>query len=346
MDDQPKDRTDWVDYAKGIGIILVVYAHLLSSAYHGGIQVPEHFFALSDSIVYSFHMPFFFFLSGLFVESSLQKRGARDYLIDKFARLAYPYFIWSILQVSVEAIFSSQTQMGATAKDVLAIPYQPWGQFWFLYALFLMHVAHVILSRSGRFSTGLMVLAGLGLFFFPVLSSRFALAGFTTHFLFFTGGIALRKFLDKSEAWMARPIFALASMACFFGAAYYVFEYLIEPARLSGNPNRLHFLFLSALGIAAGTALSMYLAGTKRFQVLQILGRYSLPIYLVHMLAGVGLRVILLSLFNLQNWIVHILAGVLFALLAPIALQILSTKVNFPYLFEWKVSRRTELQRN
>ena len=61
-------RKDWVDYAKGIGIILVVYGHLLSSGYHAGLSIPKHFFELSDSIVYTFHMPLFFLLSGLFVE--------------------------------------------------------------------------------------------------------------------------------------------------------------------------------------------------------------------------------------------------------------------------------------
>ena len=66
-----ENRIDWVDYAKGIGILLVVYGHLLSSVFHKGIQIPKHFFELSDSIVYSFHMPMFFFLSGLLVEKYL-----------------------------------------------------------------------------------------------------------------------------------------------------------------------------------------------------------------------------------------------------------------------------------
>ncbi|HEX2995384.1 MAG TPA: acyltransferase family protein, partial [Anaerolineales bacterium] len=61
MPKNTETRADWVDYAKGIGIILVVYAHLLSSAYHAGLKIPQDFFAYSDSIVYSFHMPLFFF---------------------------------------------------------------------------------------------------------------------------------------------------------------------------------------------------------------------------------------------------------------------------------------------
>ncbi len=48
-------RLDFIDIAKGIGIILVVTGHLLPVA--AGLHV----------LIYSFHMPLFFFLSGFFL---------------------------------------------------------------------------------------------------------------------------------------------------------------------------------------------------------------------------------------------------------------------------------------
>lgn len=48
-------RENWVDIAKGIGIILVVMGHA---------NCPE----IPHGIIYSFHMPLFFFLSGLFIQ--------------------------------------------------------------------------------------------------------------------------------------------------------------------------------------------------------------------------------------------------------------------------------------
>ena len=102
-----EQRTDWVDYGKGIGIILVVYAHLLSSGYNAQLNISEHFFLLSDSIVYSFHMPLFFFLAGLFVEQSYSKRGATKFLVNKVKYIAYPYLIWSFLQAGIELFFSA-----------------------------------------------------------------------------------------------------------------------------------------------------------------------------------------------------------------------------------------------
>jgi fucose 4-O-acetylase-like acetyltransferase len=327
-------RANWVDYGKGIGIILVVYAHLLSSAYHGGIQVPERFFNLSDSIIYGFHMPFFFFLSGLFVEGSLQKRGAWDYLKDKFLRIFYPYLIWSILQVSVEVIFSSQTQMGATISDLLAVIYRPWGQFWFLYALLLMHITYAGFSYFGKYAKPVLLVSSVILFFYPLPISAFGFFGFRTHFIFFVSGILFKDQFMKMEKYNL-PIWAVGLLlATLVGSGYYAFEYSIPPLRLVGSPYPFHFLFLAMLGIIACSALSQYLAGRNIAPFLQTLGRYSLQIYLVHMLAGVGMRMVLLKVFGIHNWIAHIIIGTIFALIAPIILQKISDRLGFPYLFE------------
>jgi len=54
------NRIDYLDIAKGIGIILV---------YIGHCYIGERTQTLSNVIywIYSFHMPFFFFVSGMFV---------------------------------------------------------------------------------------------------------------------------------------------------------------------------------------------------------------------------------------------------------------------------------------
>jgi fucose 4-O-acetylase-like acetyltransferase len=328
------NRANWVDYGKGIGIILVVYGHLLSSAYHGGIKVPEHFFMLSDSMVYSFHMPLFFFLSGLFVEISFRKRGAKNYLLDKFSRIAYPYIIWSILQVSVEVLFSSQTQKGATLSDLFAVIYRPWGQFWFLYALLLMHVAYTLFSKFGKYASPLMLITAIVLYFYPLHVGVLALNGFSIHFIFFVGGILLRKQFLEAENFKFPIWIVILLLAALIGSSYFIFEYVIKPVRLADGSHPFYFLYLSTLGIIACSALAQYLARIKVGQFLQTLGIYSLQIYLVHMLAGVAVRMILLLVFGIQNWIVHIVIGVTFALVTPILMQKISDRLNFPYLFE------------
>ncbi len=330
-------RTNWVDYGKGIGIILMVYGHLLSSAYHGGIKVPGHFFALSDSILYGFHMPFFFFLSGIFVESSFRKRGAKNYLLDKFSRIAYPYIIWSILQVSVEVLFSSQTQQGATIFDLLAVVYRPWGQFWFLYALLLMHITYALFSNFGKYTIPLMFIAAIVLFCYPLPIDIMAAPGFCTHFIFFAGGVMLAGKIIGAEKINIPFWGVILLLAALIGSGYFIFENLISPTRLADRSHLFYFLYLSVLGIIACSALAQYLAEKNIAQFLQVLGTYSLQIYLVHMLAGVGIRMALLLVFGIQNWAAHIIIGVTFALVTPILMQKISDRVNFPYLFELRM---------
>ena len=52
-----KGRIDWIDSAKGIGIILMLLGHVSA--------MPKYFIIL----IFSFHMPLFFFLSGYLYKS-------------------------------------------------------------------------------------------------------------------------------------------------------------------------------------------------------------------------------------------------------------------------------------
>lgn len=52
----------WVDYAKGIGIILVVYGHVARGVFNAGITEDEKLFRLVDAVIYSLSYALVFFL--------------------------------------------------------------------------------------------------------------------------------------------------------------------------------------------------------------------------------------------------------------------------------------------
>lgn len=334
-------RTDWVDYGKGIGIILVVYGHLLSSGYHAHLSIQEHFFALSDSIIYSFHMPFFFFLTGLFVEQSFHKRGAQNFLINKIKYIAYPYLIWSLLQTSIELFLANHTYRGITLEDILAIPYRPWSQFWFLYALICMYVAYSIFTMLGKFATAAMTLSAIALFFYPINTEVAALHDFSVEFLFFVSGILAKRYLADPERHSIPIEATLLLLTILMGSGYFIFTNQIDPTRLTTGSHPFYFLYLSTLGIISCIGLSQQLARKNCCRYIKVLGIYSLQIYLVHMLAGVGARIILLKLFHLQNPALHICIGVIVGLWAPIILYKISLSLHFPYLFHLKEHQPT-----
>ena len=71
-------RSNIVDIVKGIAIALVVYGHTAQGMIHRKWWVgPGAIF--SDEFIYSFHMPVFFFVAGLFVMNSLARRGSRHF---------------------------------------------------------------------------------------------------------------------------------------------------------------------------------------------------------------------------------------------------------------------------
>lgn len=339
-----EQRTDWVDYGKGLGIILVVYAHLLSSGYHAGLRIQDHFFLLSDSIVYSFHMPLFFFLAGLFVAQSCRKRGAGAFLISKVKFLVYPYLVWSFLQAGIELLFSAHSHRGITVGDIMGIPYHPLAQFWFLYALLWMYVAYAALHRFGRFTPAALLVVALVLFFFPVNTEIMALLGFSTGFIFFVFGILAREYLGSMETYIAPAWAVVVFLPVFVAVAWYIFAFVIAPTRLTDGSHPFYFLFLAVSGITLCIWLAQYLARQKCLCFIQILGIYSLQIYLVHMLAGVGARIILIHFFQVHNPLLHMVIEVSAGLLVPILVYKTALKMHFPYLFEpAKVAVRAEL---
>lgn len=81
----------WIDVAKGIGILCVVVGHAINQLN------PESatFIVLTiRNLIYSFHMPLFFFLSGFLLNYSTT---TLEFIRKKVKRLAVPYFFAYIL---------------------------------------------------------------------------------------------------------------------------------------------------------------------------------------------------------------------------------------------------------
>lgn len=76
-------RIVWIDYAKAFAITIVVLLH---------VQIPNPY----QHIFYSFVIPLFFFLAGLFSHPDHYKSFA-DFWKHKTLRLLVPYIFFSVL---------------------------------------------------------------------------------------------------------------------------------------------------------------------------------------------------------------------------------------------------------
>ena len=81
-----KSRILWIDELKGVAIFLVIVGHVLISRFLPQFQ-PFH------TAIYSFHMPLFMFLSGIFGYKALEaveNQCVKKYLGKKILQLLVP----------------------------------------------------------------------------------------------------------------------------------------------------------------------------------------------------------------------------------------------------------------
>ncbi len=322
-------RTLWVDYTKAVGIILVVYGHVTRGLYNAKIPMNESLFRLIDSVIYSFHMPLFFFLSGLFFVSSLRKRGLKGLVANKIDSIFYLYIIWSVLQGGIALIFQQWTNNSVTLNEVLNLFWEPRVQFWFLYALFFISLVSAFIYAK------IDQKHALGLFLLSTLIVTFSLPNFgvppliyTIQYLcFFMFGIYFNQIEPFFMANKNKLLIPLTFL--FVGAQWFLLSQLnLMPANLLATIK----LTVTLISILFTVNLCMWLA-KKPSKTLVFIGTSSMIIYLAHVLTGSGTRIILQHFFGVTNLYVHLVLGCLMGVFGSILLSKMLSKMGCSFLF-------------
>jgi len=204
-------RIGYIDIAKGIGIVLVVMGH-------------NDFSLISPfayKLIYSFHMPMFFFMSGMFFKPDMPFWA---FVRRRFDRVLKPFLFTLLLIYFMSISFSKVSILVATRRLLKALygngHYLDWVQLWFLPHLFVVSVfAYVFIQairRTCLFPLRLVVLAityvagvlGLALFWpfeFTLIGNGFIVYGlpFSLDIVFVSGfffilGYELHKNLHAS----------------------------------------------------------------------------------------------------------------------------------------------------
>jgi len=170
------NRIAYLDVAKGIGILLVILGHNYVKASVPGME----------QFIFSFHMPFFFLLSGMLFKPDypllvLFKR--------RFGTLIRPYLVTIFLLYSVYFFYTDtrlMTLLRRVGRSFYASGnYIEWAQLWFLPHLFLLNMfaGVLFLLFYGRIKwlwLRLVFLAGMlwaGIAFLPIFYMKEATIG-------------------------------------------------------------------------------------------------------------------------------------------------------------------------
>src|SRR6202008_4869680 len=126
-------RVDWVDYAKGICIAMVVMMHWVLGVEQAAGETG--FMHLLVAFAKPFRMPDFFLISGLFLPLVIG-RAWRLFLDRKVGHFAYFYVLWVTIQFAFKApAFAAETSWAHAGYLYLESFIEPFGTLWFIYLL-------------------------------------------------------------------------------------------------------------------------------------------------------------------------------------------------------------------
>lgn len=306
MNVQSSGRKQYLDIAKGIGIVLVVLGHC------------PHVYNPLKQWIYAFHMPLFFIISGMvWNKESHERRGyfSKEFVIDRLRRLIVPCYIWGIFYMLLNAVLNKSfspinivylfygSQSGFSHAGSLT-------SLWFLPCMFLsvciFELIQMMLGKNNNkvalfLISFVFVVVGI---FLPRISGGFpwcvdvmflAVAFMLWGYL----GRDLIEGIDKPIvlATIAAVAFILLTLTYKLNLLYVGINNADMAGRYFGNP----FLYLvdAFAGSVTVLMLSKLMEASKLIsRYLGYLGKITIPIFIIHkpvvqaidkVLSGVGI---------------------------------------------------------
>lgn len=322
-----RDRS--IDVAKGLAIVAIVLGHVIRGLGRAGLWDPNSTdYILWDRALYLFHLSTFALLAGLFVASGVRKRGAGGYLRERTATFLYLYVLWTILQEGMlKGVLASLVNNPVSWGEVFAL-WRPQGQFWYL-PFMIVGTALLVLTRpwESRLRAGLTLAgaAALSVTFWGIPGDYFGLQGYGIIVFLVIGALPAVKAWCLPGAGLRegrRTTLGLVALAV--TVALFAFTPTM-PATTAGGLER-NPLSIACGVVATVTAVLSVLALSRSVArlpgigaVLAHLGKHSLEIFLAHILATAGARIVLEKL-GVREHGPQLLGGLIAGLAFPVLL--------------------------
>ncbi|MFW2488469.1 acyltransferase family protein [Clostridium chromiireducens] len=283
-------RIEYVDILKGLGIILVILGHL---------EIPT----LMKAWIYSFHMPMFFFLSGLVWNSKYNELSVRDFVTKKIRSLLWPYLTFSIIYLLYNILMSlllKQFNLIKIIKEIIATLYSNYifevnyiGVLWFLGALFVVEILYFLISRfdDRRIRIALLILCVFLGHVCSILERKSFLRlpweldiAFTA-IVFFSVGASAHSIMRMLRKFNMRIIIGVAFLVSniFFTYMNYIklynTQFIGRVDMLYLNYGNIMFFYISALSACIGFFL---IFRNSKLYIFQEIGKKSLVIMALH----------------------------------------------------------------
>jgi uncharacterized membrane protein YcfT len=316
-------RIDWVDYAKGICIVMVVMMHSVL-----GVELAAGQSGFMHSLVAfakPFRMPDFFLISGLFL-SVVIDRDWRTFLDRKVVHFAYFYVLWVTIQFGFKApAFAAETSWSHVGFLYLESFIEPFGTLWFIYLLPVFFVV----TKAARRMPPLLIWSIAALLEMAHIATGWTVVDeFAARFVYFyTGYLFAGYVFALSDRARARPALALAAILI-----WALLDGGLVKSGLSEWP--LISLALGLAGACAIVTIGTLLARAHWLNFLRFCGEHSIVIYLAFFLPMAATRTLLLRAGIIHDVGTMSLVVTIVALFGALAIWRIALIAGANFLFE------------
>jgi len=266
-------------------------------------------------VIYQFHMPLMFFISGMLSGKILRFTNADDrchYVKDRFMRLMVPYFVIAFLYMPFKILLSRFANQPYDISGIWTIMLgeNPDGGLWFLYVLFLIQVVMCILVRKQILLMSLIISVFMAVLITYLDTKWFRVDDAVFYLCFTVAGLYYTRssLFEKKTEFYSMIVFCLL-----FAVSLWIFIKTESPyCRLSSG-------FLG-IALVIGITKNANMQSLVR-RVFAVLGKYTMDIYIFHGILMVVARIVF---YSILGWNYYICCVIM--LVVGLALPILISK--------------------
>ncbi|MCR5123213.1 MAG: acyltransferase [Ruminococcus sp.] len=324
-------RIKWIDSLKGFATVCVVLGHVADGYLSAGL-FPEHRSVLDAvfNVIYLFHMPLFFVLSGMTFQTAygfeIREKGRTERLRGQLINIMLLYFFYCLLIGCFKIMFSGSVNKPVGVKDLLLLWGKPIYPYWYFYVLAVFYavfsIKRVICMKSAVLFPILFCVSLAGTY--ADTHDWFQVQHILFNGLFFFLGVSYIKG-DLTKLFSPAPAAAVFAVSCVTAALFF------DDSRYVYNVPLINTV--TAFGVSVG--LICLFSTIKIFgemKLMTYIGRHCLEVYVLHCFLTAGNRAFFPKL-GINNFYISVILNLIISTSLPLLFGIITKKTGIYELF-------------
>lgn len=303
-----RTREKWVDDVKVIACILVVLGHFFQSMTKANILSENDLYEWFNTTIYYFHVPLFFICSGYLYQKYSEVNSIGSWcknVAKKALALGVPYVTFSTATWLLKMVFADSVNKQADGLFSTLVV-NPSAPYWYLYALLFIFLVTPTLSSMKVASVVLMIaLVAKTLILTGGGTSIYAVSTVLSNEIWFVLGMSICAFNVRLKGRKVQ--------GTILGLLFIILSIVVYTAKIQSG------VIAFVMGVLACVAVILMVADfeEKFGKGMDLLAKYTMPIFLMHTLFAAPTRSVLLKM-GVTNAVVHIVMGLGISLSGPI----------------------------